>query len=141
MIPYEVMEHTADIGLRVYGRDLPDLFANAARGFFNLVTDTDKIRSPENPARLSFHLKAENEGDLLLAWLRELLFTFSAQKLVLKDFQFGRLSAKELEASAAAYRFDPARDEQRYEVKAVTYHQFKIEKLKDGWTAEVIFDI
>ncbi len=141
MIPYEVIEHTADIGLRIYGSDLPGLFTNAAAGLFNLITDADKIRPEVKPVRLSFHLKAENEGDLLLAWLREMLFTFSAQKLVLKDFQFERLTGKELEALAVAYPFDPNRHEQKYEVKAVTYHHFKIERTKNGWLAEVIFDI
>ena len=141
MIPYEVIEHTADIGLRIYGGDLPELFTHAAEGLFDLITDAEKIRAGKKPARFSFRLKAENEGDLLLAWLREMLFTFGAQKLVLMDFQFTRLTGKELEASAAAYPFDPAWDEQKYEVKAVTYHHFKIEKTKNGWLAEVIFDI
>lgn len=141
MVPFEVIEHTADIGLRIYGRSLNELFCHAGQGLFYLITDVDKTASQTGPERISFHLKGKDEGDLLLAWLRELLYTFSAKGLVLTDFRFEALSGRELKASALGNPFDPDCDEQKYEVKAVTYHQFKIERTKKGWLAEVIFDI
>jgi SHS2 domain-containing protein len=138
MKQYEVIEHTADIGLRIYGRDLQELFRHAALGLFNLMTDVGKIKTQESR---TFCLQSQNAGNLLLSWLRELLFTFSVEKWVFKEIVFKNLTERQLEAIATGERFDPKRHEQRSEVKAVTYHQFKLEKRKTGWVAEVIFDI
>ena len=138
MKPYEVIDHTADIGLRIYGRTLEELFIHAATGLFDLITSADAIPAEKD---ISFQLKGENAGDLLLQWLREWLFIFSTGHWVFKSVSFQKLSDKELTAVAACGQFDPKRHEQRNEVKAVTYHQFKLEKQKSGWVAEVIFDI
>ena len=71
MKPYEIIDHTADIGLRIRGRTLPELFTHAALGLFDLITDLDEI--PLGKERIPLHLKAEDLGDLFLKWLRELL--------------------------------------------------------------------
>ena len=138
MKPYTLIDHTADIGLRIRGHNLRQVFARAGFGLFDLITDADKIKTEKS---VSFHLKAESRGDLFLVWLRELLFTFSAKKLVFKKFIFKKLTEKELHAIATGERFDPKLHEQKMEIKAITYHQFKLEKQKSGWIAEVILDI
>ncbi|MBI3306969.1 MAG: archease [Candidatus Omnitrophica bacterium] len=139
---YKIIEHTADIGLKIYGATLEELFLNGALGFFSLITDTRILKKSEaKEEKVSFTLSSENAGDLFLKWLRELLFVFSTQKLILLDFDFRILTEKQLEIEACGRVFDPQHHEQKYEVKAVTYHQFKMEKKKSGWQAEVIFDI
>ena len=106
------------------------------------MTDSGKLRAAEAASEpVVLDLNADHPGDLLLAWLRELLYCFSTKKLVLMDFEFTALSEKALRAEAIGKRFNPERDEARHEVKAITYHQFKLEKIKDGWRAEVIVDI
>ncbi|MBI3313438.1 MAG: archease [Candidatus Omnitrophica bacterium] len=142
MKPYEVFEHTADIGLKIYGRTFQELFRHGALGLFNLVTEVDALNQPDNKkASLDIELTGENAGDLFLKWLRELLFVFSTRKLILLSFNFKILTENKLKAEAEGIVFDPSRHEPKYEVKAVTYHQFKIEKKKTGWEAEGIFDI
>ena len=142
MTPYETFEHTADIGLRMRGRNLTELFTNAGRGFFDLITDFDKIEKsdlPRIPVRIV--LEAKDSGGLLLAWLRELLFIFSSKRLVLTEFDFKKINETGLEALAYGILFDPSCHDQKYEVKAVTYHAFRLEKREEDWLAEVILDI
>ena len=143
MKPYEILEHTADVGLRIHGRHLKELFAHAALGLFDLITDCDRIKKEKEagPAARTFRLTGEDAGGLLLKWLRELLFTFSTKHFVFWKFNFKKITERELEVAAEGGIFNPSAHEQKYEVKAVTYHQFKIEKTKQGWVAEVILDI
>lgn len=128
----------------IRGRNLKELFLHAAAGLFDLITDWNKIKTVRHPGgvkKVRLHLKAEDVGQLLMLWLRELLYIFSTRRMIFTKYIFQKLSETELMASAAAMPFDPVRHGQKYEVKAVTYHQFKIEKKKDGWQAEVILDI
>lgn len=139
MKPYEIIEHTADVGLRIYGKDLKELFAHAAIGLGDLMTDISKVSIKEEQR---IQLKGEDVGDLLLKWLREILFLFSAQHKIFKEVTFHQLTEKELDATVKGEIFNPAIHDQKCEVKAVTYHQFKLERQKTGtWIAEVIFDI
>ena len=143
MKPYEILEHTADVGLRVYATNLEELFTHAGLGLFDLITDVPQLVRREKGNVLSsvLELREANVSDLFLKWLRELLFLFSSKRLVFFRYDFQKLTPTELRATAWAKKFDPKRDEQRHEVKAVTYHQFKLEKKEEGWIAEIVFDI
>ena len=142
-MPYEIFEHTADIGLRIRAKDLNHLFADAADGFFNLVTDLSAIRQlgPENLHEVEVNFQEENAAELLMHWLQELLFIFSTRHSVLLEYHFITLTPMMLKLKAKAVRFDPAKHPSRHEVKAVTYHQFRVVQEKAGWLAEVILDI
>jgi SHS2 domain-containing protein len=144
--PYRIFEHTADVGLKIRGRTFRELLKNAGAGFFNLLTDYAAIRreaasGSRRTVRRLLSLKTADPGDLLLAWLRELLFLFSAKKLIFYHYEFLDFSKTKMRVRALGVKFDPSRDEQKLEVKAVTYHHFELKKNKRGWTATVIFDI
>ena len=68
---YEFFDHTADIGLRAKGKDLKQLFINAAYGMFDIMADLDNVESKKE---IIFKLKAPNVEELFLSWLSELLF-------------------------------------------------------------------
>lgn len=142
-MPYEIFEHTADIGLRVYGKDLEQLFKDAAEGFFNLATDLDVISRTGEPyaCEIEMHFQEENAEELLMRWLQELLFLFSTRKLVLTRCRFATLTPMLLKLKAKAVQFDPERHVSRHEIKAVTFHGFRVLQNTAGWMAEVIFDI
>ena len=134
---YETFEHTADLGLRIRAADLPELFAEAARGLFAvIVSDCRQIR-PEQP--MTFELEADRHDDLLRDWLGELLYTFHAEHLLLTRFHVS-LDGTHLTATAGGEPIDAARHEIDVELKAVTYHGLKVEPNDDGWLAEVIID-
>ena len=142
-MPFETFEHTADIGLRIKARDLNGLFKDAAEGFYSLVTDLDAFKSskPDRILEAEMSFQEENAAELFMHWLQELLFYFSARKLVLLEYHFTSLTPMMLKLKAKAVRFDPKTHSSRHEVKAVTHHRFRVTQGKSGWEAEVIFDI
>jgi SHS2 domain-containing protein len=135
---YEIIEHTADIGIRAYGRDLKELFANAAYGCFEVLADLDNVRLLES---VDLTLEAENLEELLVSWLRELLYKCDSLQILFKDFQIKRLEQNRIDATARGERLHPQRHRFKAEIKAVTYHELKIEKIAGVWTVQVIFDV
>lgn len=135
---YEVFEHTADIGLRVAAPDLPELFAEAGRGLFSLIVENlEDVRAVE---ATHVELEESNLSFLFFDWLKELLYRFETEKLLLSRFEV-RVEDGRLQADATGERIDRARHHLDHEVKAITYHGFKVEQRDGGWIAEVIVDI
>lgn len=138
MAPFEYFDHTADMGLRAYGKDLTELFVNSALGMFSLIAALDQFRASD---AVDVLLEAENVEELLWKWLRELHYLFSTQKFMFKEFEFKELNEKMVWATCWGECFDPKKHASEREVKAVTHHEFHVGKEGGGWKAEVIFDI
>ncbi|MFN0052363.1 MAG: archease [Planctomycetales bacterium] len=135
---YELFEHTADLGLRVRAADLETLFAEAGRGLFSMVVDDlDQVTPRETR---TIELPAGALDYLLFDWLNELLYLCDTQRLVCCEFEV-QLGDQGLKAVIRGEPLDPARHRLTHEVKAITYHQLKLEHHPDGWLAEVIVDI
>ncbi|MGB5934166.1 MAG: bifunctional riboflavin kinase/FAD synthetase [Anaerolineae bacterium] len=131
---YEEVEHTADAAIRAFGRDLPELFANAAYGMFDLLADMGEL-GPTIEREVS--LEASDLEALLVDWLGELLYLREAHDEVYKEFELSTLSPTELRAVVkGGKRFVP-----RMGIKAVTYHDLKIEKMEEGYAASIVFDV
>ena len=136
---YEIMEHTADVGLRVFGKDQKELFANAAYGLFNLiVADLGTIR-PEQA--ISLTVEAQDVEELFADWLRELLYLCNAERWLFSKFEVLDIDPNRLKASCWGETYDPSRHIWEMEIKAVTVHRLRVEKGEAGWKAQVIFDI
>jgi SHS2 domain-containing protein len=135
---YELFEHTADLGLRVTAPTLDALFADAARGLAAMIVERPEAVRPEVEER--FDIAGTDREFLLFDWLRELLYRFDADKRVFADFAVTVTDAG-LTATARGEPLDPARHGRSHEVKAITYHELKVEPTADGWLAEVIVDI
>lgn len=140
---YEIIEHTADIGLKLRTKDLPSLFRDAAAGFFSLLTDPPSLErsQPVFYHEVEVNFQEDNAEDLLMRWLQELLFIFSVRRFVLTECHFVTLTPMMLKLKARAVRFDPKRHVSRHEIKAVTHHRFRVAQVRGGWEAEVIFNI
>jgi SHS2 domain-containing protein len=135
---YETFDHTADLGLRVRAGDLNTLFAEAGRALFSaLVEDLDTV-APNK--QLDVTIAGKDRDYLLFDWLKELLYRFEVEHLLLSRFSV-TVGADGLQGSAWGEPFDPARHELAHEVKAITYHGLRAEQTPDGWLAEVIVDI
>ena len=135
---YKMIDHTGDIAIEVYGRTLAELFRNAAFGYFDIITDTRKIK-PKLEERIS--LAAGDTEALLVSWLSELLYLFDAKRVLFSEFTLKRVTEKSLEASIRGEAFDPKRHLIQTEVKAVTYHGMKIEKKGAVYSTVIVFDI
>jgi SHS2 domain-containing protein len=135
---FEVLEHTADVGLRVRAPELDLLFAEAARGLFSLIVV--RPAAVEACQQLEITLPAAATDDLLVDWLSELLFVFESQRLVLSDFQVG-VDSRGLRAVVRGAPLDVRQHEVGYEVKAVTYHRLCVTQDTAGWMAEFYLDL
>lgn len=140
MKKYEFIEHTADIGLRVYGKTLEALFKNAAVALFSLLA---QCRSSKSRERI-IELTAATEEDLFVNWLNELISIFYTYKflpcaynILIEDSQ----KTKILTANIKGQIFSPYKNKVGMEIKAATYHNLKIERNRRGYKAEVIFDV
>ena len=135
---YEVFDHTADVGLRIFAPDRSSLFAEAAQALFSLVVvNLDAVQAVEER---HYELAGEQDEYLLFDWLTELLYTFETEHLLLSEFHV-ELSPVGLRATGRGERIDRSRHELDHEVKAITYHGLKVEQSGHGWVAEVIVDI
>jgi SHS2 domain-containing protein len=102
--PFEVIEHTADVGIIAYGSTLEDLFENAARGMFSLMAELGTVRAREER---QLAVSAEDWEGLMAAWLSELLYYVDAEGLLLSRFQIERLQPFALHARVAGEPIDP----------------------------------
>jgi len=135
---YEILEHTADIRVKIKGKNLKDLFRNAGLAIFQistqkLATTDDKIKN------LSIKQKADNLDELFINWLNELLSLSAVKGLIFEDLKIGKINANSIEAVVSGS--DIKNYKVNTEIKAATYHELKIEKSKSAWQAEVIIDV
>ncbi|HUU27936.1 MAG TPA: archease [archaeon] len=137
---YSLFEHTADLGLHIYGRDIEELFAAAAEALVAQFTDPRKIK-PAGERRIK--LEASTSEELLRTWMAELLYLYNAGGWLTRRVRFETLNEKSLAAVVLGETADPGRHEITREVKAVTWHRLRIEKLEPGGTlrATVILDV
>jgi len=143
-MPYKFLEEiaTADITFEVTGRDLPELFSDAADATMNVMIDNLDVIEP----RETRHIELSNEkiDMLLFDFLQELIYFKDAERLLLRvrDAQIDKKEGKYfLTAAATGEPLDAARHHQRADVKAVTLHDFSVEKEDGGWRARVLLDI
>lgn len=139
--PYEIIEHTADIGIRVNAKDLKALFCQAALAMFDIISE---VQSPASTRRspvkkIKITLQAENSEELLIYWLNELLSLSSVKELIFFDFKIINISDCSIEAIASGRRMSDYKV--NVEIKAATYHDLRVIQTQDGWKAEVIFDV
>jgi SHS2 domain-containing protein len=136
----ETFEHTADLGLRVTGRDAADLFETAAAGLFDtIVVNREAVREQDEE---SVSITAESTADLLLAWLNELIFRSETRHRLYRRFRVQlHDDGRSLSATIAGEPIDHQRHILDHEVKAATHHGLFVRPQDDGWLAEVILDI
>jgi SHS2 domain-containing protein len=134
-VRYEEIDHTADVGIRAYGRTLDELFANAAEGLFSLIADLSTVKPV---GEIEVRLTADDLPTLLLRWLTELLYVHETQRLLFASFD-ARVTGTSLRGHARGEPIDKKRHELKLAIKAVTRHGLTVDPEKG--IAEVIFDI
>jgi len=138
MMRYQLIEHTGDIGIQVFGVSEEELFENAGFALFDIMTDMQQVQSIVN---YEIEVTGNDREELLVNWLSELNFIFQTQYVLFRDFKVLNMNEKHLKAIVIGEIRDPAKHPVRMEIKAVTYHQLKIEQTSEGWCGWVIFDI
>jgi SHS2 domain-containing protein len=132
----EELGHTSEVGLRVQA-DAPELlFACAAQAMFGLLRVLpNTILPPQH-----HHVTVDSmDGDsLMVDWLSELLYLHETSGAIFSDYTILRWTATHLEAHITGY---PPVEPPTMHIKAVTYHQLRIQANTNGWMAQIYFDI
>ncbi len=135
---FRLLDHTADLGILVYGGDLEELFSNAGEAFFNIITDLQRVR--ESTERV-IRVESPKLEDLMVQWLGELLYIHDVESILFRSFLIEELRDGSLKARARGEAFDEKRHVMKTEIKAVTYHQIEVKQEKERWRARIIFDL
>jgi SHS2 domain-containing protein len=130
---FQEIEHTADLAIRVYGRDMRELFANAARGMFALMAEPSEEPTREREVALE---AIDHEG-LLVDWLNELIYLHEVEEETYSQFTIETLTATELKARVVG---GPTKHKTRA-IKAATFHDLKIVETESGYQATIVFDV
>ncbi|MFC1546489.1 archease [bacterium] len=137
---YEKIEHTSDIGLRIFGSTLDELFVHAVHGVYDLAQIKGKESCIEQQEHISIH--GHDIEALLINLLNEIIFKLYTKKVTYKNIYIsiqGKDKDKVLNFKAETELFKSIDCET--EIKAATYHNIKVKKQGNIFTAEVIFDV
>ena len=136
---FEVVEHTADVGIKAFGDTLNEAFENAALGMFNIITDPEKVGLTQD---FEVMIEGDDLKTLLHEWLSQLLILsqvngmlFGGFKVEMRPLQFGM----GLTGQALGEPADPKKHVYRTEIKAVTHHMLEVREQPP--MVKVLFDI
>lgn len=132
---YETINHTADIMIRAFGKDIETSFANAAFGLFDQLADLSKVEPREN---FSFDIEGDDPEQLLVDFLSELLYFFDTELVLLREFDL-KYDGEVLRVRARGEHIDKRRHTMRQAIKAVSYHAIEVDPEKKGYV-QVLFD-
>ena len=137
-LTYQIIDHTADLGIIVKGPDVKSLFIRAAQAMTDLMVKGDISKKI---ATRDVLIEGEDFPDLMVRWLGEILYLFEGENLMVHSIEIKSISPIQLKSTLSLSSFEPEYHQVLREIKAVTYHQISVDKSDDGWEARVIFDI
>lgn len=135
---FELFEHTADLGLRVTASDLDGLFRDAAAGLFAMIVEPPP--HGRSVGRREIEIPGERRDFLMVDWLSELLYVFDTERQLSGQVEV-TVDDRGLRATVTLHALDAEDYKLLREVKAITYHGLKVERVAGVWLAEVIVDI
>ena len=133
---YKYINHTADLGIEVYGKTLEELFINIGKAIF----ETQISGKVEAKKKKKIELSSESIEDLFIDWCRELLYHFSVHGFIPQKYEVSIKDAS-LTAHLTGDIFDQTKHKVRMEIKNPTYHYFSLKKTKEQYRATIIFDV
>jgi len=136
---FELFEHTADIGIRGYGKTIEESFEEAAKAMTSILVDLDTI---EEKKTMIVEAEADSLEKLLFEWLNEILAQIDIEGMIFKKFKITKMSENKLEAELTGEELNPEKHHTKTQVKAATYSQLKVYKNENGlWVSQCIVDV
>jgi len=140
MSNYKFFDHTADIGVEATGRTRKVLFVNAAQALFDVMIENKSGTASEKKSK-TITVEGKDIADLLINFLRELLYLFNGEQFVVNHCEMLELRDRNIKARLTGEAFNSKTHSIKTEIKAVTYSGAKVEKIKTGWKVRIIFDV
>ena len=132
---FEILEHTADVGVRGWGPTLEDAFRQATLGLLDIVG----VWHPGSGEREVIEVEGHDLGAVLVDWLGEILYLQDTRDVVVTDLEVS--SVHEGRAKGWVELASRPVDIEGTAVKAITYHRLKVAPTPNGWMAEVYIDV
>ena len=139
MTLYKLIDHTADLGIEVTGRTKRELFTKAALSLMDIVVEGKG--TPVGRKEKALTVEGSDPADLLINFLREILYLFNGEALIIGTCEITKCGNKTLDARLWLEPCDKKKHVMKTEIKAVTYHGLSVERTKSGWKAKIIFDV
>ncbi|HBL53292.1 MAG TPA: protein archease [Syntrophaceae bacterium] len=136
---YKLIDHTADLGIEVTGRTKKELFTKATLSLMDIVVERKGTGAGVKEKALT--VEGSDPADLLINFLREILYLFNGEALIVGECEITKCGNKALDARLLLEPYNKKKHVMKTEIKAVTYHGLAVKKTKKGWRARVIFDV
>ena len=135
---YRITKHHTELAVRITGGSQADLFANSAFALFDVMTDLAAVEIKE---RIPLEIEGNERDDLLVNWMRELLYLYQSNGYLLKEFKINQVKDTVVKAEVCGEKVDPDRHEVKQEIASVAAHKSRMEKTGNQWIAQVIFEL
>ncbi len=132
----KIINHTADTGIEVYGKNIEELFLNSAMGLYKIMG----VEYDEGENFLEIKLEATSLEELLIKFLNELIYLTEIKKIGGNFEKIDIEKNKDRHVLNATLKIRKIKSTEK-EIKAATYHNLKIENVKDGFKTTIIFDL
>lgn len=136
---YEIIDRSTDLLLRITAPDLPQLFAEAARGLTSILVDSPDDVLPSREIAFDIAGSPEELDYLLFDWLNELLYLFDTEEILLAKFDV-TLTDEGLTATALGERLDPGRHRLNFEINNISYDHLSLDQTQSPPTAEIVIN-
>ena len=135
---YRVLNRSSDLVIKVFGKTQAELFGNSAFALFDILADMEKVEVRDS---LQLEVEGADRDDLMVNWVRELLYLFQGSDFLVKEVEVQEIKENYVRAEVKGEKFDPDRHEIRRGIRAVAYDQSRMEKTGDQWMAQLIFEL
>lgn len=143
---FELLPHTADIKIRVYGTTLKVFFKNALVGMFQSINPKARSCSRQEqrlvcealPQRRAIDIEGSDREALLVNFLSQALSLSDIYNEAYFDIEIDTMTDAVLKGTLLGVEIQGF---EGVEIKAVTYHGLEMKKSDAGWQADIVFDI
>ena len=135
---YRVIRRSSELSLRLSGDSLAQVLADAGFALFDLLVDLTAVEAQES---VTLEVEGLDNDDLMVNWMRELLYEYQASGFVLKEFEIREAGEFFVRAEARGEKYDPDRHEEREAIGAVDERLSHLGKMGSQWTAQVGFEL
>ena len=135
---YRIIDHTADVGIEVYGEGLSELMEHAGEARFSIITEIDR---GESSVSRNITVETGESEEVLRSWLEQLLLYFNTDDFLFSRFEIIQTDDGSFRCTAAGERLDSDRHILHTEIKGITYHQYEVSHDDKGWRARIILDV
>ena len=135
---YRVIRKSSELSIRLAGDSLQRILADAGAALFDLLVDMTAVEARES---VTLEVEGLDNDDLMVNWMRELLYEYQVSGYMLKEFDIHESGEFFVRAEARGEKFDPDRHEEREAIGAVDERLSHLGKMGSQWTAQVGFEL